>query len=66
VNIAQLIALAQALEPFIAPAEVTVEAIIGAIRGAGGMTEDEADADLRALIGEALQAKADADREANG
>lgn len=65
-DIAKIIQLATALSPFIAPAEVTVEAVIGAIKGAGGMTDSQADDDLRLLIGDALAAKAESDRAASG
>lgn len=66
VDVAQIIALANALSPYVAPASVGVAHIIGALQGAGTMTDLEVDDDLRALIGEALTYKAEADRAAAG
>lgn len=65
-SLAQFLALAQALQPFFGPVTVTVKHILAALHGAGVLTEADADADLRALIAEALIAKAAADREAHG
>jgi len=66
VDLKELAALAAALSPYIAPATVGIEHIIGALRGAGAMTDEEADDDLSALIGEALTAKEEADRAVRG
>lgn len=63
-NIAQIINLANALQPAIVGAVVGVEHVIGALKGA--VPELEVDDDLRALIVEALAAKAEADRAASG
>lgn len=63
-NIAQIVALAQALTPVVEGGIVGVEHVVAAIKGV--RPEAEVDADLKALIGEALQAKAEADKEARG
>jgi hypothetical protein len=69
-KLAAIAALANGLSPFIPLATMGVDAIVGAIKGAqvaaGVMTDDAADADLRALVVEALAAKAEADRAAAG
>ena len=65
-GIAEILALINGLAPFVAPAEVTIEHVVGALKGAGAMSDDEADTDLRNLIGEAFAAKAEADRAAAG
>lgn len=61
-----VIAFISALEPLVAPTVVTIESAIAAIKAAGGMTDETADADMRALIGEALVAKASRDAAAAG
>lgn len=63
ITVENIIALAQALEPIVVP---TAEAIVGAIKGSGAMSADQIDADLQALIVEALAAKAEADKAASG
>lgn len=65
-TIASIIALAQALAPLVAPLTVTVEQIIGALKGAGVLSDDQITADLQALIIDALAAKAEADLAASG
>lgn len=64
-TLAQILALANSLSPFIAPTVVGVTAIVGALKGAG-VPEEHLDDDFRALIAEALAAKAEADRAARG
>lgn len=49
---------------FVVPAEQAAVAIFGAFQGAGAMTDDQADDDFKALIVEALEAKAEAQRAA--
>lgn len=64
-----IIALATALAPFVQPAEVLAETIFAAIKaakGSVGETDAQADDDLRALIAEALTAKAARDAAAAG
>lgn len=65
-NISAIIALITALEPLVAPTVVTVESTVAAIRAAGGMTDATAEADLTALVTEALAAKAARDVAAAG
>ena len=55
-----------ALEPLVAPVELTADSILASIKAAGGMTDAAADADMIALITDALAAKADRDRAAAG
>lgn len=62
-DIQAIIQLATALGQFVVP---SVENVIGALKGAGALTEAQVDDDLRALIAEALAAKAEADRAAAG
>lgn len=65
----QIIALARSLAPLVSPVEVTVEGIVAAIKaakGAAAQSDDQADADLRALAIEALAAKAARDQAAAG
>lgn len=62
-DIQAIIQLATALEPFVVP---TVENVVGALRGAGALTESQADDDLKTVVAEALLAKSEADRAAAG
>lgn len=55
-----------ALEPLVAPIELTAESILASIKAAGGMTDAAAEADMLALITDALAAKVDRDRAAAG
>lgn len=65
-NFGDVVALATALGPFVPGAVATVAQVVGALKGVGILTGVEVDADLRALIVEALAAKAEADRAARG
>ncbi len=68
-NLESIIALAKALAPYVQPAEAIGEAIFAAVKSIGaGQTETEAQADddLKALIAEALVAKAARDNAAAG
>ncbi len=63
-NIEQILNLATALQPLVQGGIVGIEHIIATIRVV--KPEAEIDADFRALIVEALAAKADADKAARG
>lgn len=63
VSIQDILQLSAALQPFVVP---TAQAVMGAIKGSGAETDAAADADLQALIEEALAAKAEADKAAQG
>jgi hypothetical protein len=66
-NLDAIVALINALAPLVAPAVLTVENVIGALKGAGAISDaDAATADLQSLIVEALTAKAQADAAAAG
>jgi len=65
-KISLIIQFITALEPLVAPTVVTVESAIAAIKAAGGMTDEAADADMRALVVEAMAAKASRDAAAAG
>ncbi len=65
-GIAEILALVNALTPLVAPTVVSVEHVMGALRGAGAISDPQADADLRALVIKAIAAKAEADRAAAG
>ncbi len=58
-NVAALIALAQALTPIVEGGIVGVEHVVAAVKAV--RPDAEVDADLRALVAEALAAKAEAD-----
>lgn len=62
-TVIELMQLAAALEPFVV---VTVDALTGALKGAGAQSDEQTDEDLRALVIEALAAKAEADSAAAG
>jgi hypothetical protein len=71
ITVTQVEQMAAALAPFIGPigafvvpAETAVNAIVGAFQGSGVLTDDEADADLQALVVEVLTYKAEARRDA--
>jgi hypothetical protein len=65
-NLASVLAFIQALAPLVAPTELTIESIVASIKAAGGMTGPAADADLTALVTEALAAKQARDLAAAG
>ena len=62
-NIASIIQLITALEPFVVATE---QAVMGALRGAGAITDAQADADMLLLVQDALAAKAQSDAAAAG
>ncbi len=71
ITAADVMNMANALAPmigpigaFIVPGEAAAAAILGAFKGAGAMTDAQADEDLKALIVDALAAKAEAQRAA--
>lgn len=66
ITLADVIGFITMLEPLVAPTVVTVESAIAAIKAAGGMTDDTADADLRQLVVDAMAAKAARDAAAAG
>jgi hypothetical protein len=63
-NLASILALIGALQPIVTGGVVAVKHVIGAIKGV--VPDAEIDDDLKSLIVEALEAKADADRAASG
>lgn len=65
-NAPAILQLVTALTPFVVDGVVTVEHVVSTLVGVGALTPDEVDADLKALIVEAIEAKAMADRAASG
>jgi hypothetical protein len=65
-DINQIIAIATALQPYAAPIEGAVVAVVKAIEGKNAADDSAADADLRQLVQDALAAKAEADAAAAG
>jgi len=66
VHLQHLAALATALQPFMAPQLVGVPQLLGALIGAGLLTDAQIDDHLRETIALALTAKAEADRAVRG